>query len=132
MHEMEKNPNRAKTIQKDFDLVLVDPGCGIIRSSDLSSVLKEGESKDQFLEKLEKSSEYLSLMAQVKFFNGNISNYSAKELEALKSWIDANGAKEVELFLLQKVLCMRPEDQRRYFASGLKRMIDSFENRNES
>lgn len=111
---------------RDFDLILVNPGSGIEKVAEPSeSPPAPNLAQEKVAEKIQNNPEFVKLMSQAKFFNGNITNYTSEELVYLKKWISEVGAAKMENLLLRNILKSRPKDRNRYNGSPLQKMFDS-------
>ena len=109
---------------RDFDLILINPGSGVEKIAELSpDSLDQDQEKIGFIKKLQHTPEYVELMAQAKFFNGNITNYTSEELAYLKNWILKEGPEKMENLLLRNILKSRPEARRRFEKSPLQNIF---------
>jgi hypothetical protein len=95
-------------------VVLVNPELGVIKTG--KQAVDEAN--------LKQDPAYTELIAQAKFYNGALNNYTAEEQESLAKWVKEKGASRV-FALLQNILRIRPEDRDTYEGSVLQKLIES-------
>ena len=95
-------------------LCLYDLEFGVIEKGPFTPTKKE----------LHTSKEFQELIAQVKFFNGDVS-YTSQQLDALKSWMNKNGRKACKEFFESCVLPAHEEKLGLYKKSELKKFLRS-------
>ena len=99
--------------KKKATVVLIDPHTGPINLGKFA-----GE-----VEAVKGSEAYTELMAQAKFYNGTLNNYTKDEQEYLKKWIADKGIDQMLQLLLNNILRARPEDQERFKTSLMQKLF---------
>lgn len=103
-----------------------------IRTGQVNGVIKKGpglglDSPIQLtdIETIVNSEEFQSKIAQIKFFNGQINNYTDLEMEALKKWLLANNKITMRQHFEKEIIQNRPEISNRYPHSQLWDLFNS-------
>ena len=99
--------------KKDFNIVLVDPQAGTLNAGKFSAEL----------ESVKSSQAYIELMAQAKFYNGILNNYTSAEQDYLKKWIGKKGVEQMLQLLLNNILRARPQDQELFKTSLMHKIF---------
>ncbi|MBA3602448.1 MAG: DUF3638 domain-containing protein [Parachlamydiaceae bacterium] len=101
--------------KKDFNVVLIDPHTGPLNLGKYASEV----------EALQTTPAYIELMAQAKFYNGTLNNYTMAEQDYLKQWIAEKGVKEMLQLLLNNILRSRPADRELFKTSLMHKIFSS-------
>ena len=74
---------------------------------------------------LEKSTDFLTLKVQAKFFAGRVA-YTKEEAEILKTWIQENDSNKMYAFFVETVLKGGEFSHKSFINSDLYRIFDEF------
>ncbi len=74
---------------------------------------------------------FFSLVAQIKFLDGQTTGYSADELRALEAWLRENDSQKMRDHLLNDILRCRYQDQQAFLGSQLQQLFDKLNREQE-